>query len=97
MDVLDVKYQCQQTCTFSVTVQHADTGWEHYANRWEILTVDGEILDTRVLGHPHVHEQPFTRSLTNVMIPKHITTVIIRAHDSVDGYGGKEFTLELKR
>ena len=50
-----------------------------------------------MLLHPHVGEQPFTRALTGVAIPAGIDTVIIRAHDSVDGFGGKTLTLRLPR
>ncbi|WP_120496025.1 hypothetical protein [Kiloniella sp. EL199] len=74
---------------FNVTVRHDDTGWDHYANRWEIITEDGTILATRVLHHPHENEQPFTRSLSGVEIPKGVKKVFIRAHDSVHGYGGQ--------
>ena len=38
------------------------TGWEHYANKWDVVGPDDTILGTRVLLHPHVNEQPFTRS-----------------------------------
>ena len=94
-DVVDVAVECPSTCTFSVTVRHDDTGWKHYANRWEVLSPDGKVLATRVLHHPHVNEQPFTRSLANVTIPASITEVSIRAHDSVHKYGGKEVTVKL--
>ena len=80
-----------------VTVRHTDDGWQHYANRWEIVGPDGEILATRVLAHPHVHEQPFTRSLANVKIPYEFTWVKVRAHDLVHGYGGREVTLSVPR
>ena len=43
-----------------VTVQHADTGWDHYADAWEVLAPDGTVLGTRTLLHPHTDEQPFT-------------------------------------
>jgi hypothetical protein len=76
-----------------VTVRHADSGWDHYANRWEILAPDGAVLATRVLAHPHVHEQPFTRALSGVAIPPAFTWVRVRAHDLVHGYGGREVTL----
>ena len=82
---------------FDVTVRHADAGWDHYADKWEVLTPDGAILATRVLGHPHVDEQPFTRSLTGVRVPEGITSVIVRAHDSVHGLGGTEMKVELVR
>ncbi len=94
-DVIDVKVSCPSSCTFNVTVQHADTGWEHYANSWQILAPDGKVLRTRELFHPHVREQPFTRSLNNVKIPKHIDHVIIRASDSKHGWGGIEQKVDL--
>ena len=81
--------------TFDVTVRHADTGWDHYANKWDVVGPDGTVLGTRILAHPHEHEQPFTRSLSGVSIPQGVRSVTIRAHDSVDKYGGKEVTVEL--
>jgi hypothetical protein len=79
---------------FDVTVHHADAGWDHYADRWEVLAPDGAVLGTRVLAHPHVKEQPFTRSAT-VTIPAGIERVVVRAHDKVHGYGGAEMTVDL--
>jgi hypothetical protein len=55
------------------------------------------VLATRILHHPHVNEQPFTRSLGGVMIPADISAVTVRAHDSVHGYGGKTLTIQLSR
>ena len=78
-----------------VTVRHADEGWEHYADRWEVLSPDGTVLATRVLRHPHVEEQPFTRSLSGVRIPEGIDEIIVRAHDSRDGYGGRSLRVKL--
>jgi len=80
--------------SFSVTVKHADTGWDHYADKWEVVGEDGSVYGTRVLAHPHVGEQPFTRS-GNAEIPAGISTVIVRAHDSVHAYGGKEMKVTL--
>jgi hypothetical protein len=80
---------------FSVTVRHADEGWDHYADRWEVLHPDGTLLGTRTLYHPHVNEQPFTRDLSGVSIPDDITTVVVRAHDSVHGFSGVTQTLTL--
>ena len=55
-DVVDARAVCHQdsTCDFTVTVLHEDSGWEHYANQWEIRSLDGEELGVRVLHHPHV-------------------------------------------
>jgi len=80
---------------FNVTVLHTDEGWEHYADKWDVLAPDGTVLGTRTLLHPHVGEQPFTRSLSGVKIPENIKTVSIRAHDSVHEYGGNTVTVEL--
>lgn len=89
-DVIDVRVSCNSSCTFHVTVKHADSGWEHYANEWVVKTESGETLGTRVLYHPHVNEQPFTRSLNAVKIPSDVRQVIVKARDSVHGYGGLE-------
>lgn len=80
---------------FEVGVRHDDRGWDHYADRFEILSLAGTILGTRVLVHPHVDEQPFTRALDGVLIPPALRRVRIRAHDKVDGYGGRELILTL--
>ncbi len=48
---------------FDVTLRHADAGWQHYADNWKILKLDGTLLGRRVLLHPHDNEQPFMRSL----------------------------------
>jgi hypothetical protein len=78
------------TYRFDVTVRHADTGWDHYADAWEILAPDGAVLGIRTLLHPHVDEQPFTRSLTGVRDSRRGRGGTVRAHDSVHGYGDRE-------
>ena len=85
------------TWRFRVTVRHADEGWDHYADRWQVETPEGRVLGTRVLLHPHEAEQPFTRALGGVVVPAGVTEVIIRAHDSVHGDGGKSYRLALPR
>ncbi|MEM7643100.1 MAG: hypothetical protein AAF366_11285, partial [Pseudomonadota bacterium] len=60
---------------------------EHYADGWEVLGPDGARLGYRELLHPHVTEQPFTRSLSGVEIPEGVERVTVRAHDNVDGWG----------
>jgi hypothetical protein len=81
---------------FAVTVAHADTGWDHYVDAWEVQAPDGTRLAIRELMHPHVDEQPFTRTLSAVHVPAHVTRVLIRAHDTVEGWG-EPFELELPR
>ena len=98
-DVIEVEVRRigGDTYKFDVTVRHADEGWEHFANKWEVTAPDGTVIGTRVLAHPHVEEQPFTRSLSGVKIPENLTEVIIRAHDLVHEYGGKTVTVALPR
>ncbi|MEL7183327.1 MAG: hypothetical protein AAFY65_05635 [Pseudomonadota bacterium] len=81
--------------TFSVTVRHPDTGWDHYADGWSVFAPDGTELGYRKLLHPHETEQPFTRSLSGVAVPDGVTEVLIRAHDSVHGWG-EDFRLDLR-
>jgi hypothetical protein len=84
------------TWMFAATVKSADTGWDRYADQWIVL--DGEsssILGTRVLLHPHETEQPFTRSLTGVVVPISVDYVEIAARDSVAGFCGSNYTLSL--
>ena len=81
--------------SFAVTLKHGDTGWEHYADGWGVYLEDGTELGYRVLHHPHVNEQPFTRSLSGVKIPAGTKTVWIIPKDNVHGQGAS-FSVELK-
>lgn len=98
-DVVDVRVTADSggTYRFDVTVAHADEGWDHYADRWEVLAPDGTVLGERVLLHPHENEQPFTRSQSGIAIPDDVTEVIVRAHDSVHAFGGAEMTVPVPR
>lgn len=92
------------TWTFYVTVEHPDTGWDDYADGWDVLTSQGEVIKpdpdspfTRLLLHPHVEEQPFTRSQHGISIPESVEKVIVRAHDIVDGFGGQEVLVDFNK
>ncbi len=90
--------------TFHVTVAHPDTGWKDYANGWDVVLADETVLKTssrdkftRALVHPHEYEQPFTRSQSGLRIPTSVKKVRVRAHDLVDGFGGKEVVVDLNK
>lgn len=83
------------TWRFEVTVAHEDESWDHYADLWQVLAPDGTVLGERVLAHPHVNEQPFTRSLNGVTIPDGTDRVEVRARDSVHGFGGRSVSVPL--
>ena len=80
----------------STTLRHGDTGWDHYADGWRVVTEKGEDLGTRTLYHPHEQEQPFTRSHT-VQIPKGTNIVYVEAHDKVHGWGKKRVKVDLSK
>lgn len=80
-----------------VTLKHGDTGWDHYADNWRIVDGEGNILGNRVLLHPHVDEQPFTRGLADVKIPDGITSVYIEAHDKVHGWSLPRLKVDLNK
>lgn len=94
----DVKAECnhKRLCKFDVTISHADEGWTHFANGWQIFTTTGELLGHRALVHPHVKEQPFTRSIRNIKIPPSIDTVILKANDSLHGESDRKYVLKLQ-
>ena len=94
--------EADNTWTFHVTVLHPDTGWDDYTDGWDVVTPDGIVLTvdpddtfTRLLLHPHVGEQPFTRSQGGIQIPDGVIQVRVRAHDILDGFGGREVMVDL--
>jgi len=90
--------QSEDLWRFDVTVRHNDEGWDHYADAWQVVhPADGSVIGERILAHPHEHEQPFTRSQSNIAIPKGVTSVRVRAKCNVHGFGGREITVDLTR
>lgn len=81
----------------NVTLKHNDTGWDHYADNWRVVDGAGNTLGDRVLYHPHVDEQPFTRGLGGVQVPEGITTVYIEAHDTVHGWAPDRLKVDLAK
>ena len=96
-EIVDARAQKNGTTwSFSVTIAHGDTGWDHYADAWRVVTPEGEVLGTRTLHHPHVEEQPFTRSLSGVSIPREVTVVTIEARDSAHGWNEAVYPVKLR-
>lgn len=92
---VEIAAEAAGTFRFDVTVRSADTGWEKYADRWEVRSTDGVVLGTRILTHPHETEQPFTRSLSGVDIPVGVDIVTVAVRDSVEGFCGEPLQVEV--
>jgi hypothetical protein len=87
-DVLSVNVSGEQRAyNFSVTISSPDEGCNQYADWWEVVSQDGELLYRRILLHSHVNEQPFSRSGGPVPIDAE-SIVLVRAHMHPSGYGG---------
>ncbi|MCP4965515.1 MAG: hypothetical protein GY926_09790 [bacterium] len=81
--------------TIAATVASTDTGWEKYADAWQVWGPEGEVLGERILAHPHENEQPFTRRLNGVQIPGDVDEVTIAARDLVLGFCGDVFLIKV--
>ncbi len=81
--------------TITATLRHGDTGWDDYADAWRVLSDGGDVLGTRTLAHPHVDEQPFSRSLSGIAIPDGTARVMIETSTTTTGWGGERYALDL--
>jgi hypothetical protein len=95
VESVEVSETGPRTYRFDVTVHSADTGWDKYADAWEVRDPRGAVLGTRELLHPHVDEQPFTRSLAGVEIPPSVSQVEVAARDSVTGFCGETIVVTI--
>ncbi|WP_413698946.1 hypothetical protein ACLKMH_15420 [Psychromonas sp. KJ10-10] len=95
VEFVEAKQSSDKTWCFNTRVRHQDEGWEHYANVWKIHDLNDQQLGERVLLHPHDTEQPFTRSLCQVVIPENISKVVVSAECNLHGDGGQVVVLDL--
>lgn len=98
-DVIDATIEARSDGSFRLdaTVRSGDSGWDKYADAWEVRQLDGTVLGVRELAHPHETEQPFTRSLSLVEIPAEVDQVVLAANDSVNGFCGDTLILDVPR
>jgi len=90
--------------TFHVSVAHPDIGFEDFADGWDLVTPSGDVIKvdrdqrfTKIVRHPHVKEQPFTRTQKGIRIPEGVRSVTVRAHDRLAGFGGEEVVVDLNQ
>ena len=80
---------------FDVTVSSPYDTAQRYADAFRVMDKAGKVYGERVLAHDHADEQPFTRDLYGVNIPKNVKTVVLQARDQKHGYGGKTVEVNL--
>lgn len=102
VDVLAIK--SSGTWEFHVTVKHAEKGWSDYTDGWNVELPDGTVLladpsdeFTRRMFHPHVRNRTLRRSQSGLAIPSEVDHVVVRAHDSKHGFGGKSIEVRLNQ
>lgn len=98
VEVVETEFTRQgATWNVSTTLRHSDTGWDHYADAWQVVDDTGKVLGKRVLHHPHEHEQPFTRSQSGISIPANTSVVFVEAHDKKHGWSKDRVRVDLNR
>jgi len=81
---------------FSATVSSPYDSPDRYADAWRVLAPDGTELGVRELAHDHASEQPFTRTLSGVLVPAGVDVVTVEGRDQVNGWGGATVEVELQ-
>ncbi len=88
-DVVDARLEATgDTWTLHATISSPYDSASRYADGFRAKSLDGKELDVRSLAHPHPNEQPFTRTLPELVIPTSVTKIEVEARDSVNGWGG---------
>ena len=96
-NVVAVKVQPSGTDTFNfdVTVSSPYDTPQRYADAIRVIARDGQVYGERKLLHDHADEQPFTRDLYEVKIPRGVRMVVVQARDQKYGYGGMTVVVTL--
>jgi len=83
------------TFDFDVTVSSPYDTPQRYADGFRVTGKGGKTYGERKLWHDHASEQPFTRDLHGVRIPRAVRSVTVQARDQNFGYGGGTVELTL--
>lgn len=88
-DIVDVTVnRAGEGLNFVVTMSSPYDGPARYADAWRVIGDDGVVYGVVELEHGHAEEQPFTRSLSGVVIPETVSSVTVQGRDQVYGWGG---------
>lgn len=96
-DVVSARVEARSADTFDfdVTISSPYDTPQRYADAFRVMTVQGAVLGERILLHDHAGEQPFTRDLYGVKVPRGIRMVVVQARDRAYGYGGRTVEVRL--
>lgn len=90
-DVVTVKVRSSgaEQFDFDVSVSSPYDTPKRFADAFRVSAKDGTVFGERRLLHDHADEQPFTRDLHGVTVPRGVRVIVVQARDSAFGYGGK--------
>lgn len=96
-DVLAAKVQARtsERFDFDVTISSPYDTAQRYADAFRVMHKDGSVYAQRLLLHDHASEQPFTRDLYGVRVPRGVGSVVIQGRDQQHGWGGKTIEVAL--
>lgn len=83
------------TFDFDVTISSPYDTAERYADAFRVMSKQGTVYGTRTLFHDHADEQPFTRDLHGVKVPRGVRSVVVQGRDKTFGWGGRTVEAEL--
>lgn len=79
----------------AVTIQHDDSGWDHFADGFEVQAPDGTRLGYRELTRPNVGQRTQDVDMTGLKLPEGIGYVLIRTRCSLVGWAAEPVRLDL--
>ncbi len=98
-DILDAKIKKSYGGSYiaDVKIRHHDIDNKDFVSEWDILDQNRTPITLRLEFGPKPGKEVFESQLIGFRIPEGTTKLIFRAKCSKEGYGGKEFILELPR
>lgn len=83
------------TWTVSLTLVHADSGWDHYASGVKVLAPDGTLLVKHDIAHPHEPGVPFTEVVSGIAVAKGTDHILVRLRCTLDGWEAQPHRIDL--
>jgi hypothetical protein len=87
---------------FEITLMRSGSGDKGYIDGWDVLLPDNSVLTlapddkfTMALDRGPAAGESFESVQTGLEIPLEITDLRVRAHDSIEGFGGREVMVYL--